>query len=237
MEPAPESIPAIVLARLDSTRLPRKALADLGGRPLVAAAIERARAARLGPVALAATSRPVDADLAAWVRDAGIPLFRDDADVSDVAGRLLRAAGALAPRAEWIARVNADSPFLDPRLLRAGAALITPGTDYVTNLIPRTYPYGVAVELLRVSALRRFADAGLTAEEREHATLALRTRLPAARIASLPPCPFALADERLTVDTPHDLDRLRAIVKDAGPAWTKKSYAQLLRAHQTGAPA
>jgi spore coat polysaccharide biosynthesis protein SpsF (cytidylyltransferase family) len=228
---------AIVLARMDSSRLPGKALAMLGGRPLIEIVWERTRLANIGPVALATTNRAVDDPLADWAKSRGASVFRDSGSTDDVAGRLLRAAECLAPELSWIARINGDSPLTDPGLLRDGLRLAAPGIDYVTNLTPRTYPYGVAVELIRVDTLRELAAAGLTAREREHATLALRERLPRTHIARLPECPLGLAELRLTVDEPGDLQRLERIVKEAGPGWTKKSYAHVLRSRRFGASA
>ena len=228
---------AIVLVRMDSSRLPGKALAELDGRPLIEIVWERTRLAGIGPVALATTNRAVDDPLADWAKRVGASVFRDSGPTDDVAGRLLRAADSLAPRLAWVARVNGDSPLTDPGLLRAGLRLAAPGIDYVTNLAPRTHPYGVSVELLRVDALREFVSAGLTAREREHATLPFRERLPKTHVARLPACPLGLADLRLTVDEPGDLERLARIVKDAGPEWTKKSYAHVLRSRRFGASA
>lgn len=230
-----DEIAAVIVARLDSARLPRKALADVGGMPLIGAVVERVRGSGIGPVMVATTARAIDDDLAAWGLAAGVLVYRDGGDVNDVAGRLRRSGEAAG--CGWVARINGDSPFVDGGLLREAAGLIGGGAEYVTNLMPRTHPYGVAVEVCSVAALRRFEEAGLTAREREHATLALRERLPRARVRRVGACAGGWADERLTVDTAEDLDRVRAIVKEAGPGWTTLSYAQVLRPFRLGAPA
>ena len=49
----------IIPARLAATRLPNKPLADIGGRPMIALVVERALAAGLGPVAVAADSAEI----------------------------------------------------------------------------------------------------------------------------------------------------------------------------------
>ena len=46
----------LIPARLAATRLPSKPLADIGGRPMIAHVVERALAAGIGPVAVAADS-------------------------------------------------------------------------------------------------------------------------------------------------------------------------------------
>lgn len=49
----------IIPARLSATRLPRKPLADIGGRPMIARVAERALAADIGPVVVAADSTEI----------------------------------------------------------------------------------------------------------------------------------------------------------------------------------
>jgi 3-deoxy-manno-octulosonate cytidylyltransferase (CMP-KDO synthetase) len=49
----------IIPARLSATRLPRKPLADIGGRPMIARVAERALAADIGPVVVAADSSEI----------------------------------------------------------------------------------------------------------------------------------------------------------------------------------
>mgnify|MGYP001184071418 CR=1 FL=1 len=58
-----ETILAIVQARMGSTRLPRKVLADIGGKPMLQRVIERARAAALVDNVILATTED-DAQLA-----------------------------------------------------------------------------------------------------------------------------------------------------------------------------
>lgn len=217
----PERPGAIILARMDSSRLPGKALADVSGVPLIGHVLRRVRAARcLGEaVALATTARAVDAPLVSWARAEGVPVVAYAGPVNDVAARLMAAAGLVGY--SWVFRVNADSPHVDPTLLDEAANLAGPGIDLVTNLRPRRFPYGVAVELLRTEALRQLINApgGLTPTEQEHATAALYARLPAGRIASVPGGDAAWPSVRMTVDTPEDLARFRAFVQSEGPRW------------------
>src|SRR4051812_7803637 len=108
------NIGAIILARLDSNRLPGKALRDIAGRPLVGYVVDLCRqVAGVDQVVLATSNRAVDEPLARFARSEGIACVRGDTE--DVAGRFLYAmestgfAGAL--------RVNGDSPLNRPALL------------------------------------------------------------------------------------------------------------------------
>src|SRR6187401_1254787 len=141
---------AIVVARLDSRRLPGKVLADIGGEPLLWYVISRVQLVRAfeGRVVIATSDRPVDDPLADCCQARGWPVFRGSAD--DVAGRLL--ACAEHHGWEWFARINGDSPLTDPELLGEACEVASfDDHDFVTNLQPRSFPYGVSAELLRTS--------------------------------------------------------------------------------------
>ena len=108
---------AIVLARLDSSRLPHKALRKVHGTPLIGYALERARQIRsLAQVVLATTERGVDDPLAAYAQSAGVAVFRGATD--NVAQRCVDCATLHG--ADYFVRLNADSPFPDPALIEEG---------------------------------------------------------------------------------------------------------------------
>jgi len=99
----------VIPARYGSTRFPGKALADLGGRPLVVRVAENARGIRGAGKVIVATD---DRRIASAVRDAGLacemtgehPTGTDR--VGEVAGR---------HEAEIILNLQGDEPLLDPR--------------------------------------------------------------------------------------------------------------------------
>jgi spore coat polysaccharide biosynthesis protein SpsF (cytidylyltransferase family) len=115
-----------------------------------------------------------------------------------------------------VARVNGDSPWLDPALLtEAVARMRAERPDLVTNLVPRRWPYGIAVEVAAVEALAR-AHATATAEDREHVTRALYGA--PERFATLPLSSRVDegSDVRLVVDTEEDLRRFEQLVRALG---------------------
>jgi spore coat polysaccharide biosynthesis protein SpsF len=67
----------IVQARLGSSRLPRKMLRPLAGRPALEHTLERARAARgIDRLVVATTDLPIDDPLARFAEDLGVEVFR-----------------------------------------------------------------------------------------------------------------------------------------------------------------
>lgn len=116
----------LVPARYASTRLPAKALADLGGRPMVVRVAERARASGAARVVIATDDlRIAEAasahGAAAIMTDTGHPTGTD---------RLAEAAALLALRDDDIVvNVQGDEPLIDPALIRRVATTLAQRDD------------------------------------------------------------------------------------------------------------
>ncbi|MDA1129420.1 MAG: NTP transferase domain-containing protein, partial [Chloroflexi bacterium] len=105
---------AIIQARMGSTRLPGKTLAEIGGRPLLELLVQRVkRSTRVDQVIIATTTETRDDVLAEWAEKQGLPCFRGSED--DVLDRVYQAAKKFA--VDNIARVTPDCPLLDPEVL------------------------------------------------------------------------------------------------------------------------
>jgi len=117
---------ALIPARLASTRLPDKPLADIGGRPMVVRVAERAREAGAQRVAVATDSERI----AEAVRQAGFEAVLTAADHPSGTDRLAEAARLLRLPAESIVvNVQGDEPLIPPALLRAVAARLAASPD------------------------------------------------------------------------------------------------------------
>lgn len=200
---------AIIQARMRSTRLPGKVLADLGGKPVLQWVADAARAIPGVDEAIVATSTGADDDtVAAWGARSAVRIFRGDED--DVLGRF--AGAAHLGKADLIVRVTADCPLLDP--VEAGkvvAAVAGGDADYACNNDPPTYPDGLDCEAFTRAALDRAAAEARRPSEREHVTLFIREPKNGFRRINIR-CPHGdLSGERWTLDTLEDLALLRAI--------------------------
>jgi len=205
----------IVLARLDSKRLPSKALKDILGRPLISYAIERVRRVRsLSEVIIGTSSRPIDDPLAVYGSSAGITVFRGSAE--NVALRCLECSRAL--KADFFVRLNGDSPFVDPELIEEGIRMAgeLPRPDLVTNLIGRTFPYGVSVEIVNVATMEQIIDS-FDEDAAEHVTKRFYDRPQDFQLRRMNSSIPHLASARLVVDTPEDVVRFREIAGILGP--------------------
>ncbi len=115
--------PLIVIpARLGSSRLPRKALADIGGRPMILHTLARALEAALGPVLVATESDEI-ADI---VTRAGGAAVKTAAELTTGSDRVAAALAAFDPdgRHDMVVNLQGDNPFLPPGALAAAVALL-----------------------------------------------------------------------------------------------------------------
>ena len=102
---------AAIQARMGSTRLPGKVLADVGGKPLLQRIVERVRAAALVDEVYVLTSEARGDDvLVERLEELAIPYRRGPVD--DVLTRYLDLAQELQP--SHLVRVTGDCPFVEP---------------------------------------------------------------------------------------------------------------------------
>lgn len=205
----------ILLARLDSRRLPGKGLLDLGGRPVLGRAIDRLRRCRVVDAVLIGTSdRAVDDDLEAFAEAEGVGCFRGDG--ADVAGRCLAAMAAHG--LDWFVRICGDSPFADPETTDAVAEafLADPALDIATNVFPRGYPIGASAEAVSRPAMARICAATDDLTWREHVTAWAYENPDPYRIRNIAPNHARYRGLSIAVDTPDDLARARAVLPRLG---------------------
>jgi 3-deoxy-manno-octulosonate cytidylyltransferase (CMP-KDO synthetase) len=148
---------AIIPARFASTRLPGKALADLGGKPMVVRVAERARESGARQVCVATDHK----DIATAAEQHGFQAVMTRADhltgtdrIAEVAERLSLAAGTV------VVNVQGDEPLIEPGLIRAVATLLaeTPEAAMATAC----HPIREAAELFNPNVVKVVLDrAGL----------------------------------------------------------------------------
>ncbi|AVR95952.1 3-deoxy-manno-octulosonate cytidylyltransferase [Pseudoduganella armeniaca] len=115
------SFVVIIPARLASTRLPNKPLADLKGKPMIVRVAERARLAGAARIIVATDHESIRAACAAH----GIEACMTRADHPSGTDRIAEVARALdlAPDAV-VVNLQGDEPLIDPALLAACAGRI-----------------------------------------------------------------------------------------------------------------
>lgn len=199
----------IVQARMSSSRLPRKVLRTVRGKPLLLFLLERLEYAELGQhIVIATSSHDSDNPLALFCHQRGIACFRGPLD--DVAGRLIQLIDAY--RFDAFVRLSGDSPLLDPELVRRALSYFRQDDcDLVTNVFPRTFPKGQSVEVIRAEAFRQAYDAMEKPEEKEHVTPFFYAHPDRFRIHNFT-SGSDYSDVSLVVDTPAELESFDAMI-------------------------
>jgi len=129
----------LIPARMASTRLPGKPLAEIAGLPMVVHVLRRALAAKLGPVVVATDS----AEIAAAVDKSGGRAVMTRADHASGSDRIFEALGAADPHGEAkiIVNVQGDLPTIDPAQIAAALGpLVDPAVDIATLAAEITKP-------------------------------------------------------------------------------------------------
>jgi len=121
----------LIPARMSSTRLPGKPLADIGGVPMIVRVWRQAVAAKLGPVVVAAAEH----EIAKAVEAAGGRAVMTAPNLPSGSDRVWAALNAVdrAFEHDIVINVQGDLPLLDPAAIRAAIdAMVTTGADIGT---------------------------------------------------------------------------------------------------------
>ena len=133
------SFTVLIPARLASTRLPGKPLADIGGLPMVVRVAQRAARSSAARVVVAAD----DPRIVAACEAHGVQALLTRADHATGSDRLAEACALLAlPDDAIVVNVQGDEPLIDPALINAVAGLLAaqPALPMSTAAHPIDHP-------------------------------------------------------------------------------------------------
>jgi len=125
----------LIPARMASTRLPGKPLADILGLPMIVQVLRRAQEAQIGPVAIACA----EPEIAAAVEAAGGRAVLTRPDHPSGSDRIFEALQQLDPQGQYDAIINVqgDLPSVEPATIAAVFALLkNPDVDIATAVAP-----------------------------------------------------------------------------------------------------
>lgn len=222
---APLTIVGVILARMGSRRLPGKAMLEIEGKPLIGYVFDRCRLiSGLRDLVLATTEDVCDDALDRYARKMGVLVTRGpSADVTLRVLRCVRETGCDA-----FVRFNGDSPFVDPALVEEGLAHYRKRQpDLVTNVLKRTFPYGISVEVVRTSTFERIYPKLRDRADLEHVTRYFYRHPDDFEIVALQAPDAKLARVRLVVDTGADLRVIGHLIRRLGPRCSTASYREV----------
>lgn len=205
---------AILQARMGSTRLPGKVLANLGGSPMLARVISRVlEAPDIDELVLATTTSLDDDELVNWMSASfgGGSYFRGNEE--DVLDRFYQCAKL--HHADLVVRITADDPLKDATIIQKAINYfyLDPLLDYCSNTINPTYPEGLDIEVFKYSALETAWLQARLPSEREHVTPYIWKNFSIFKVKNFK-YTRDLSAWRWTVDKPADLILMNKIYEN-----------------------
>jgi spore coat polysaccharide biosynthesis protein SpsF (cytidylyltransferase family) len=219
----------IVQARLASTRLPRKVLAQLTAEDTILSFMKnRIENANHDSIWLATTTREEDIELVDLAQSWGWRTFRGSE--SDVLSRFTTIGFEENP--DWIIRVTADNPLthLDGlNLLIEQAKQASHEISYISDFIRRRTPLGSFPEIIRFDRLANTGKLQLARHHKSHVTSAIvESGVGTESLGVNQDIPLR-PEWRWTVDEQSDLDFMRALCESDASSTRDKNYRELVR--------
>lgn len=212
----------IIQARMGSTRLPGKALADIAGQPALGHIFARAKKSKKADlIILATTTKEEDRVLIKLAKKYGIKTFAGSKN--DLLDRYYQAAKKF--KVKTIVRITGDCPLIDPEIIDLSIEkyLNSKGkVDFVT--FDYSYPDGLDVETVSFVALKKAWKEAKLSSEREHVAPYIYKNPHLFKLDTIEPCFRNLRHLRWTLDEPKDLELIRKIYDLAQPKQWKNLY-------------
>jgi len=201
---------AIIQARMSSTRFSGKVLHKVAGKPMLQYLLERIdHCSALDAIIVATSTDESDTPIAEFCRQYGVACHRGP--LFDVAARIKDVL--TVSKLDGFVRISGDSPLLDQSLIDLGFKLFLNGDyDMVTNLLPRTFPKGQSIEILRTDVFNATFGKMKHNDDLEHVTKFFYRNLGCYRIYNFE-SGKRLGDIQLSVDTNEDMMKFDQIVR------------------------
>jgi len=214
----------IIQARLNSSRLPKKVLHQIKGKPLLVYLINRLRCLNDHEICIATSDQSSDDAINNYCEENYVSCFRGS--LENVSQRMLDAT--IHFNVKEFVRINGDSPLMDPKIIEQGIEIYQNGDyDLVTNTFPRSFPVGQSVEIIRTSTFEKAYKKMSNPDHFEHVTKYYYDHPDEFRIKNFSNA-NDLSSYRLVVDTPDDLNRMKKIIGSMTRPHTEYSLDELI---------
>lgn len=171
----PRKIVALLQARSDSSRLPKKVLKIILDKPMIIHQLLRTSKSKLIDTLILVTSEETsDDELVSIVKDNGFTIFRGDK--KNVLKRFYDAvADKYLNDDDIIVRLTGDCPLHDSQIIdEAIESFLNLHCDYLSNSVEPVYPDGFDVEVFTYHALKQAYAKAQKQSDLEHVTPYIR---------------------------------------------------------------
>lgn len=217
---------AILQARYSSSRLPKKVLKKILGKPMLLHQIERLQcSSKIDKLVVATSTSMTDNPIEKMCLDNRIDIFRGD--LENVLDRFYQCARTYKPN--YIVRLTGDCPLIDWHIVDETINFFLNGKfDFVETSL--NFPDGLDVEIMSFEALNKAWKFAILPSEKEHVTQFFLNRPQDFNIGVFD-YPENLSHFRWTVDEPEDFLFVRKIydeLYDNNPFFSTKEILNLL---------
>ncbi len=221
-------IVATIEARMNSSRLPGKVMLRSQGKTMLEHLVVRLKSVEvIDEIILATTLNSLDDILKQEAQRLNIKIYRGDEE--NVMKRVILAAEMAA--ADIVVETTADCPILDPKIVQRSIDIFKVSScDYVSNIMPATYPDGMAVQVFGLATLRK--SYGLTKDrlDLEHVSLHMRNNPNLfSQVNFTAPPNMYWPGLGLTLDEKLDFDLIDKIIQEFGITDETFSCEQVVR--------
>lgn len=205
------NIVAIIQARSGSTRLPKKVLMDISGRPMLWHIIERVKKSKMiDSIVVVTTSKPEDTVIVQLAQKCNVrALAWGENDVLD---KYYQAAKKFS--ADIIVRITTDCPLIDPKIIDLVVRKHLNSTADYTRVSLKTFPRGLDTEVFSFKALEKSHREAKENYQREHVTTHICEHPEIFQLQYIEAeGRLSRPELRLPVDTKEDLELIREIYR------------------------
>ena len=199
---------AVIQARMNSTRLPGKVLLPIGDTNAIQMIVNKCKANKLIDEVVVATPFTSNS-IIAYCYANNIIVWTGDEE--NVLNRVYQTAKAF--KADIIVDITSDCPFIDlDDLHRYLGPIQSNSMDYVSNILTRSFPDGLDLQIYSFKALERLSKLVILPEHYQHTGWNFSTYLSEFKLLNIHASkPLHFPELRITLDTAEDYAVLNLI--------------------------
>lgn len=206
----------LIAVRSDSTRLPKKHFKIINDKLKLSVldyCIRRCKKSKIKNIILCTSNNKNDNIFERYAKKNKVKIFRGSKN--NVLKRYIDCAEKY--NVSDVVRITGDCPLVDKNIINNLLSIYKKNNyDYVSNVTPPTFPDGLDVEIIKLSALKKSFNENKSLLNKEHITLHIRKNNKFKRY-NMTYDKNNLSKIRWTVDTENDLKLIKKIVMEFHP--------------------
>jgi len=159
---------AIIQARSDSRRFPKKVLYKINSKPLILHVIDNIKkSGKVKKILIATSNKKTDDNLIKLLKRNNIFYYRGS--LNNVVLRIINASKKF--KYSHIIRISGDSPLINSKVIDRAIKIFNnnKSADLITNVFPRTFESGNSVEIIKRNLLKTNLSK-MSKYDKEHVT-------------------------------------------------------------------